>query len=155
MNGEELSKEVRAMGFPIEHKHKLCCLRQELIDSFVESRYMMFIKYAAYHLQQLNLRKTNEKKKKEEKRPAIDDNKKEEEKEENSKDEATEKDDKNKEEIEDAEAKKIVESITDGSKMECKNCCEPQKISELCRFCFSGGKYEKYRQDCIDSSWIS
>lgn len=119
MDGEELSKEVRAMGFPIEHKHKLCCLRQELIDSFVESRYMMFIKYAAYHLQQLNLRKTNEKKNKEEIRAAIEDNKKEEEKE-NSKDEATEKDDKNKEEIEDAEAKKIVESITDGSKMECK-----------------------------------
>lgn len=108
------------MGFPIEHKHKLCCLRQELIDSFVESRYMMFIKYAAYHLQQLNLRKTNEKKCKEVKSAAIEDNKKEEEKEENSKDEANEKDDKNKEELEDAEAKKIVESITDGSKMECK-----------------------------------
>lgn len=123
MEDEELSKEVRAMGFPIEHKHKLCCLRQELIDSFVESRYMMFIKYAAYHLQQLNLRKTNEKKNKEEKRAAIDDNKKEEEKEkeENSKDESKEKDEKNKEEIEDAEAKKIVESITDGSKMECKS----------------------------------
>lgn len=34
--GEELSREVTALGFPIEHKHKLCCLRQELIDSFVE-----------------------------------------------------------------------------------------------------------------------
>lgn len=117
MEGEELSKEVRAMGFPIEHKHKLCCLRQELLDSFVESRYMMFIKYAAYHLQQLNLRKANEKKNKEEKLAALTDNKKEEE---NSKDEEKEKDDKNKEELEDAEAKKIVESITDGSKMERK-----------------------------------
>jgi hypothetical protein len=36
VEGEELSPEIRAMGFPIEHKHKLCCLRQELLDSFVE-----------------------------------------------------------------------------------------------------------------------
>lgn len=33
------------------------CFRQELIDAFVESRYMMFIKYAAVQLQQLGLRK--------------------------------------------------------------------------------------------------
>ena len=45
------------LGFPIVHKHKLACLRQELIDAFVESRYMMFIKYAAVQLQQLGLRK--------------------------------------------------------------------------------------------------
>jgi protein TIF31 len=44
-------------GFPVVHKHKLACLRQELIDAFVESRYMMFIKYAAVQLQQLGLRK--------------------------------------------------------------------------------------------------
>ena len=44
-------------GFPIVHKHKLACLRQELIDAFVESRYMMFIKYAALQLQQLGLKK--------------------------------------------------------------------------------------------------
>merc|ERR1711981_682265 len=49
--------EARALGFPIVHKHKLSCLRQELIDAFVESRYMMFIKYAAVQLQQLGLRK--------------------------------------------------------------------------------------------------
>jgi len=39
------------MGYPLEHPHKLCCLRQELVDAFVESRYMTFIKVAAYHLQ--------------------------------------------------------------------------------------------------------
>ncbi|XP_025194814.1 clustered mitochondria protein homolog [Melanaphis sacchari] len=50
-----LSKEVKSLGFPIQHRHKLCCLRQELIDSFIETRYMMFIKYAAFHLQHLNL----------------------------------------------------------------------------------------------------
>ncbi|PNF30367.1 hypothetical protein B7P43_G13414, partial [Cryptotermes secundus] len=60
LEGEELSIEVQAMGFPIEHKHKLCCLRQELIDSFVEARYMMFIKYAAFHLQQLGVKKQRE-----------------------------------------------------------------------------------------------
>ena len=48
---------VISPGFPIVHKHKLACLRQELIDAFVESRYMMFIKYAAVQLQQLGLRK--------------------------------------------------------------------------------------------------
>lgn len=31
-----LSKEVKSLGFPIQHRHKLCCLRQELIDSFIE-----------------------------------------------------------------------------------------------------------------------
>lgn len=87
---EELSKEVKMLGFPIEHKHKLCCLRQELIDSFVDSRYMMFIKYAAFHLQQLNLKKNK----------VILSNKKELEEKNNH--------------IEAEEAKKIVESITDG-----------------------------------------
>lgn len=53
MEGVELSKEARALGFPIEHKHRLACLRQELIDSFVEARYVQFIKHAAVHLQQL------------------------------------------------------------------------------------------------------
>ncbi|CAG9824450.1 unnamed protein product [Phaedon cochleariae] len=119
---EDLSREVKLLGFPIEHKHKLCCLRQELIDGFVDSRYMMFIKYAAYHLQQLNLRKTEEKKKAAENLPAIDENKNDDNKEaeENSKDIQPENEnkDKSKSQIEDAEAKKIVESITDGSKLE-------------------------------------
>ncbi|RWS13928.1 hypothetical protein B4U79_14102 [Dinothrombium tinctorium] len=57
----EYSKEVKAMGFPRDHKHKLCCLRQELIDSFFEARYLMFIKLAAFHLQQLGLKNIKEK----------------------------------------------------------------------------------------------
>lgn len=97
---EELSKETKLLGFPIEHKHKLCCLRQELIDSFVDSRYMMFIKYAAYHLQQINMKneeiisttgKAKDKKEEEEKK-----------------------------DFETEEAKKIVESVTDGNKLESK-----------------------------------
>lgn len=56
LEGEELSKESRALGFPRHHKHKLCCLRQELVDAFFETRYMMFIKFAAFHLQQLGMK---------------------------------------------------------------------------------------------------
>lgn len=52
-NDIELSKQVEAMGFPIEHKHKLNCLRQELLDAFVEDRYIRFIRNAAFHLQQI------------------------------------------------------------------------------------------------------
>lgn len=54
----ELCHDMKDMGFPMEHPHKLCCLRQELVDAFVESRYMSFIKLAAYHLQTLGLKKT-------------------------------------------------------------------------------------------------
>ena len=39
IEGVEMSKEATALGFPIEHRHKLSILRQELIDAFVESRY--------------------------------------------------------------------------------------------------------------------
>ncbi|XP_013164732.1 PREDICTED: clustered mitochondria protein homolog isoform X2 [Papilio xuthus] len=63
LEDDELREDIKSMGFPIIHKHKLCCLRQELVDSFVESRYFMFIRYAAFHLQQLSakrLRDTSE-----------------------------------------------------------------------------------------------
>ncbi len=117
----ELSKEAKALGFPIVHKHKLCCLRQELIDAFVETRYMMFIKYAAFQLQQLGLVKQMEGKKPElpgikasgDALPAPP-------KEEASIEEATANNDdssdnkeKEKEKIQEDEARKIVESLTD------------------------------------------
>lgn len=63
MEGVELSKEARALGFPVEHKHRLACLRQELIDSFVEGRYVQFIKHAAVHLQQLTSARRSQKEK--------------------------------------------------------------------------------------------
>lgn len=56
----ELSPELKAMGFPIEHKHKLSCLRQELLEAFIEDRYVSFIRNAAQHLQQLNANKKSE-----------------------------------------------------------------------------------------------
>merc|ERR1712223_755041 len=93
IEGMALSKEARALGFPIVHKHKLSCLRQELIDAFVESRYMMFIKYAAVQLQQLGLKKQLEPVKQIEVK----------------KEEGSEKES----EMEEDEAKRIVESMTD------------------------------------------
>lgn len=102
----ELSKEARALGFPVEHKHRLACLRQELIDSFVEARYVQFIKHAAVHLQQLTSVKRSQKdielcpkedKKDETSVSTIDSNKE-------VSAQST---------IEADEAKKIVESITD------------------------------------------
>lgn len=57
----QLSDELKAMGFPIEHRHKLCCLRQELLETFIEDRYANFIRTAAVHLQKLNAKKTEQK----------------------------------------------------------------------------------------------
>ncbi|KAM0726533.1 Clustered mitochondria protein-like protein [Formica fusca] len=107
LEGVELSKEARALGFPVEHKHRLACLRQELIDSFVEARYVQFIKHAAVHLQQLTSARRSQKEKE---APTKEDKK------EDSTAMVTV--DSNKEDcaqslIEADEAKKIVESITD------------------------------------------
>ncbi|KAL7986997.1 hypothetical protein Chor_005916 [Crotalus horridus] len=38
VEGEEMPEECQKMGFPKQHRHKLCCLRQELVDAFVEHR---------------------------------------------------------------------------------------------------------------------
>ncbi|KAL1132056.1 hypothetical protein AAG570_010014, partial [Ranatra chinensis] len=119
IEGEELSREVQALGFPVEHKHKLCCLRQELIDAFVESRYMMFIKFAAFHLQQLGAKKQKEREN-QQVPPAVlhienDAESKVRPSQGDSKEDKKEGIEKVSEEnsIEHAEAKKIVESITD------------------------------------------
>lgn len=32
----EYSEAVKALNFPRKHRHKLVCLRQELVDAFVE-----------------------------------------------------------------------------------------------------------------------
>lgn len=57
----QLSKELVDMGFPIEHRHKLCCLRQELLEAFIEDRHVNFIRIAAARLQQLTTIKQSEK----------------------------------------------------------------------------------------------
>ncbi|XP_069800781.1 clustered mitochondria protein homolog isoform X2 [Dendropsophus ebraccatus] len=52
IEGEDLPEDCKKMGFPKEHRHKLCCLRQELVDAFVEHRYLLFMKLAAMQLMQ-------------------------------------------------------------------------------------------------------
>ncbi|XP_073421693.1 clustered mitochondria protein homolog isoform X2 [Dendrobates tinctorius] len=52
IEGEDVPEECKKMGFPKEHRHKLCCLRQELVDAFVEHRYLLFMKLAAMQLMQ-------------------------------------------------------------------------------------------------------
>lgn len=36
VEGEELNDAMKAMNYPKQHRHKLVCLRQELVDAFVE-----------------------------------------------------------------------------------------------------------------------
>nr|XP_033777453.1 clustered mitochondria protein homolog isoform X2 [Geotrypetes seraphini] len=56
---EEMPEECQKMGFPKEHRHKLSCLRQELVDAFVEHRYLLFMKLAALQLMQQKNNKEN------------------------------------------------------------------------------------------------
>ncbi|XP_036330049.1 protein clueless [Rhagoletis pomonella] len=55
----QISPELQVLGFPIEHKHKLSCLRQELLEAFIEDRYVTFIRSAAQHLQNFNSQKAS------------------------------------------------------------------------------------------------
>uniref|UniRef100_A0A4W6DLE6 Clustered mitochondria protein homolog n=2 Tax=Lates calcarifer TaxID=8187 RepID=A0A4W6DLE6_LATCA len=52
VDGEELPLESQRQGFPRQHRHRLACLRQELIEAFVEHRYLLFMKMAALQLMQ-------------------------------------------------------------------------------------------------------
>lgn len=52
VDGEELPPESKLQGFPRQHRHRLACLRQELIEAFVEHRYLLFMKMAALQLMQ-------------------------------------------------------------------------------------------------------
>lgn len=151
---DELNKEIKLLGFPIEHKHKLCCLRQELIDSFVDSRYMMYIKYAAYHLQHLN---SADKKKIEDKvaSEVTPVSKKEE------PESADENDNKKDSQIEANEAKKIVESITDCNKIDSntkqKNWFRKQRFlpTFLSFILISGREHEEDHEDRLFSRGFS
>ncbi|XP_033833343.2 clustered mitochondria protein homolog [Periophthalmus magnuspinnatus] len=52
VEGVELPVECQRQGFPRLHRHRLACLRQELIEAFVEHRYLLFMKMAALQLMQ-------------------------------------------------------------------------------------------------------
>ncbi|BFZ18938.1 hypothetical protein BsWGS_21978 [Bradybaena similaris] len=96
VEGEEPSEFMKNHGYPKKHRHKLACLRQELIEAFTESRYLAFVKHAALQFQALHKQTRNS-----EEKPALtnghscDDNKCK-----NEEDEVTE------------EAKKLVETMT-------------------------------------------
>ena len=98
----EYGPKSRDMGFPIPHQHKLATLRQELIDAFVDHRYVMFLKCAAMQLQHL----TNNKQTKKIKAA-------QEEKTEEKVKESEDKEPKDNKEIEAEEAKKLVENVTE------------------------------------------
>ncbi|XP_066302622.1 clustered mitochondria protein homolog isoform X3 [Branchiostoma lanceolatum] len=57
MEGEELSEECKVLGFPRKHKHRLACLRQELVDAFAENRYLLFMRHAALQLMSIRQKK--------------------------------------------------------------------------------------------------
>ncbi|XP_055854273.1 protein clueless isoform X2 [Episyrphus balteatus] len=146
IEGEEPSAELKAMGFPIEHKHKLSCLRQELLESFIEDRYVNFIRNAAQHLQLLNANKkkaeaaatqTDANKN----QPAIEDKNKDEDK---AQDQAIEK--VTTEEINanasTEEAKKLTESVNETNAHDEKQAAEVVK-----RACTAVGSLKEYEFD--------
>ncbi|XP_053176619.1 clustered mitochondria protein homolog isoform X3 [Scomber japonicus] len=61
VDGEELPPESQRLGFPRQHRHRLACLRQELIEAFVEHRYLLFMKMAALQLMQQKANKDTNK----------------------------------------------------------------------------------------------
>ncbi|XP_041850413.1 clustered mitochondria protein homolog isoform X3 [Melanotaenia boesemani] len=61
VDGEDLSPESQRQGFPRKHRHRLPCLRQELIEAFVEHRYLLFMKMAALQLMQQKANKDSSK----------------------------------------------------------------------------------------------
>ena len=50
----EDNEEVDGNNFPRKFRHKLCSLRQELVESFIDSRYVQFVKHAAIQIQEIN-----------------------------------------------------------------------------------------------------
>ncbi|GFS12676.1 clustered mitochondria protein homolog [Elysia marginata] len=74
VEGEELSEFMKIHGYPKKHRHKLPCLRQELIEAFIESRYLAFVKHAALQFQALqkqSKKNSEEKAEKEKEKPAL------------------------------------------------------------------------------------
>uniref|UniRef100_A0A336MJK7 Clustered mitochondria protein homolog n=1 Tax=Culicoides sonorensis TaxID=179676 RepID=A0A336MJK7_CULSO len=117
LEGESRSEASKSKGFPIIHKHKLSCLRQELLEAFIEDRYMMFIRHAAFSLQKYNETKKNQNQESTEKDgekkelETIDENKEKESNNNLDVEKKLEKDDKKNSEIE----KKIMETIAGDS----------------------------------------
>ncbi|XP_027033032.1 clustered mitochondria protein homolog isoform X2 [Tachysurus fulvidraco] len=52
VEGEELNTECQQLGFPLQHPHRLVCLRQELIEAFVKYRCHLYKNTASQGLDQ-------------------------------------------------------------------------------------------------------
>lgn len=50
VDGEDLPPESQLQGFPRHHRHRLACLRQELIEAFVEHRYAPVCSSVQHHV---------------------------------------------------------------------------------------------------------
>ncbi|KAF7697343.1 hypothetical protein HF521_005761 [Silurus meridionalis] len=52
VEGEELNTECQQLGFPMQHRHRLVCLRQELIEAFVKYRHQLYMSTESQSLDQ-------------------------------------------------------------------------------------------------------
>jgi protein TIF31 len=59
----KLSDEMAKLSFPRKFRHKLCSLRQELVEAFVDTKYIQFVKYAAMQIQEMNSKRAAEQQK--------------------------------------------------------------------------------------------
>ncbi|XP_013383660.1 clustered mitochondria protein homolog isoform X4 [Lingula anatina] len=55
-SADDLSPQMKEKGYPKQYKHKLTTLRQELIEAYIETKYIEFVRKAAYEFQQLRLK---------------------------------------------------------------------------------------------------
>ncbi|CAF0752547.1 unnamed protein product [Adineta ricciae] len=55
---EHISPLMKQLNYPQTYKHRLCCLRQELIDAFIEQKYVDFYRSIALNLSKLRSTET-------------------------------------------------------------------------------------------------
>ncbi|XP_069475473.1 clustered mitochondria protein homolog [Ambystoma mexicanum] len=60
LEGEEMPEECSKMRFPRAYRHKLCCLRPELVESFVQYKYTQFMNLVMDRTQKISQEKTKD-----------------------------------------------------------------------------------------------
>ncbi|XP_043571539.1 clustered mitochondria protein homolog isoform X1 [Chiloscyllium plagiosum] len=58
MIGEELHEECQRLGYPKEYRHKLCCLRPELVENFIQHKHTQFTKLLKEKMRRSDRRKS-------------------------------------------------------------------------------------------------
>ncbi|XP_078083503.1 clustered mitochondria protein homolog [Mustelus asterias] len=56
--GVELHEDCQRLGFPKEYRHKLCCLRPELVENFVQHKHTQFAKLLKEKMRRSDRRKS-------------------------------------------------------------------------------------------------